>query len=74
MKSWIRGQDYVITPDVVASTLGVPLVQYPVYPYTESPPLDDIVSFITSTSISWGTDPRVTSTELTKLNYYYYFS
>ena len=24
--SWIRGEEYVITPQVVASTLGVPLV------------------------------------------------
>ena len=44
MKSWIRGEEYVITPD-------------------------DIMSLITSTSISWGTDPRVTSHELTEHNY-----
>ena len=25
--SWIRGKEYVITPQVVASTLGVPLVR-----------------------------------------------
>ena len=25
--SWIRGEEYVITPQVVASTLGVPLVR-----------------------------------------------
>ena len=52
MKSWIRGEEYVITPAVVASALGVPLVQQLVYPYTESPPLDDIISLITDTSIS----------------------
>ena len=27
VKSWIRGEEYVIIPQVVASTLGVPLVQ-----------------------------------------------
>ena len=27
MKSWIKGEEYVITPDVVVSALGVPLVQ-----------------------------------------------
>ena len=43
------------------------------YPYTESPPLDDIMSLITGTSISWGTDPRVTSAELTELNYLFFW-
>ena len=26
-KSWIQGEEYVITPSIVASTLGVPLVR-----------------------------------------------
>jgi len=26
VKSWIRDEEYVITPNVVASTLGIPLV------------------------------------------------
>ena len=51
VKSWIRGEEYTITPTVMADALGVPLVQHPVYPYDESPPLDDIMSYITSTSI-----------------------
>ena len=51
VKSWIRGEEYTITPTVIADALGVPLVQHPVYPYDESPPLDDIMSYITSTSI-----------------------
>ena len=57
MKSWIRGEEYVITPLVVVSALGVPKVQQPVYPYDELPPLDDIMSYLTGTSIQWGTDP-----------------
>ena len=52
MRSLIRGEEYVITPAIVASALGVPLVQQPVYPYTETLPLDDIMSFITGTTIS----------------------
>ena len=67
--SWIRGEEYVVTFSVVATALGVPLVWQPMYPYTETPPLDDIMSYITDTSISWGTNPRITSHELTKLNY-----
>ena len=47
MKSWIKGEEYVITPEVVAFALGVPLVQQPMYPYIESPPLKDIMSLIT---------------------------
>ena len=31
VKSWIRGEEYVITPSVVVSTLGVPKIQHPVY-------------------------------------------
>ena len=51
VKSWIRGEKYTITPSVVASAFGVPMVQYPVYPYDESPPLDDIMSYLTGSFI-----------------------
>ena len=51
VKSWIRDEEYTITPLVVASALGVPMVQYPVYPYDESPPLDDIMSYLTGSFI-----------------------
>ena len=51
VKSWIRGEEYTITPSIVASALGVPMVQYPVYPYDESPPLDDIMSYLTGSFI-----------------------
>ena len=51
VKSWIRGVEFIITPNVVADALGVPLVQHPVYPYDESPPLDNIMFYITETSI-----------------------
>ena len=47
VKSWIRGEEYTITHSVVAATLGVPVVQHPVYPYDESLPLDDIMSYNT---------------------------
>ena len=51
VRSWIRGEEYTITPSVVAVALGVPLVQHPIYSYDESPPLDNIMSFITGTFI-----------------------
>ena len=42
------------------------------HPYTKTPHRDDIMSLITSTSISWGIDPHVTSHELTELNYLFF--
>ena len=51
VRSWIWGDEYTITPSVVAPALGVPVIQHPVYPYDVSLPLDDIMPFITGTSI-----------------------
>ena len=49
--SWIRGEEYTITPSIVVSALGVPLVRQPVYPYDETPSLNDIMSYLNCTSI-----------------------
>ena len=49
--SWIGGEEYTITLSVVDSALGVPSVRYPIYHYDETPPLDDIMSYLTGTSI-----------------------
>ena len=57
VRSWIRGVEFTITPRVVADALGVPVVREPVYPYEKSPPLDDVMSYITRSSIQWGSDP-----------------
>ena len=70
--SWIKGEEYVITPQVVASALGIPLVQQLVYPYSEVSPLDEIMSHITGTSIRWGSDLCITIHELTDLNYLFF--
>ena len=51
VRSWIRGVEFIITPRVVAKALGVPIVSDPVYPYDESPPIDEIMSHITGPSI-----------------------
>ena len=51
VRSWIRGVKFTITPRVVAEALGVPVVRQPVYPYAESPPFYDILSYITGSSI-----------------------
>ena len=45
--SWIRGVEFTITRKVVAEALEVPIVTDPVYPYDESPPIDEVMSHIT---------------------------
>ena len=72
VKSWIRGVEFTITASVVADAFRVPVVQHPVYPYNESPPLDDIMSYIIGTSIWWGSDSRITSAELIETTYLFF--
>ena len=56
----------------MANSLGVPVVQHPIYPYDESPPLDDIMSYIIGSSIQWGSDHRITTAELTEIHYLFF--
>ena len=72
VRSWIRGVEFTITPRVVADALGVPVVREPVYPYEESPPLDDVMSYITGSSIQWGFDPRIMFAELSETAYLFF--
>ena len=69
VKSWIRGVEFTITPRVVAEAFGVSVVTEPVYPYTESPPIDIVMSHITRSSIQWGSDTRITSSALFETAY-----
>ena len=69
VRSWIRGEEFTITSRVVAEALGVPIVTNPVYPYDESPPIDEVMSHITGSSIQWGSDPRITSSALSVTAY-----
>ena len=61
VRSWIQGVEFTITPRVVAEALGVPIVTDPVYPYDESPPINEVMSHITGSFIQWGSDPRITT-------------
>ena len=51
VQSWIRGEEFTITPRVVAEAFGVPIVTDSIYPYDESPPIDEVMSHITGSSI-----------------------
>ena len=72
VRSWIRDIEFTTTPRVVVDAFGVPVVREPVYPYGESPPLDDVMSYITGSSIQWGSDPWITSTKLTETTYLFF--
>ena len=69
VRSWIRGVEFTITPRAVAEALGVSIVTDPVYPYDESPSIDEVMSHITGSSIQWGSDPQITSSMLTETAY-----
>ena len=51
VRSWIRGEEFTITPRVVAEAFGVPIVTDLVYPYNESLPIDEVMSHITGSFI-----------------------
>ena len=72
VRSWIRGVEFTITPRVVADAFRVPVVRESVYPYEESPLLDDVMSYITGSSIPWGSDPRITHAELSETAYLFF--
>ena len=71
LTTWIRGKEFRITKRVVSEVLGVPLVHKPTYPYTESPPIDDVMSLLHGRSVTWGSKPRINSSEFIELNYLY---
>ena len=56
----------------MVDALGAPVIREPIYPYEESPPFDDIMSYITGSSIQWGSDPRITCVELTEITYLFF--
>ena len=56
----------------MADAHGVPVVRELVYPYEKSPPLDDVMSYITGSSIQWGSDSWITSAELIETTYLFF--
>ena len=69
VRSWIRGAEFTITPRVVAEALGVLIVTDLLYPCDKSPPINEVMSHITGSSIQWGSDPQITSSALSKTAY-----
>ena len=56
----------------MANAFGLPIVREPVYPYEKSPSLDEVMSYIIGSSIQLGSDPQITSVELTKITYLFF--
>ena len=67
--AWIRGEEFKITRKIVSGAPGVPIVRRPTYPYTKSPPINDFMTLLYGRFLTWGTEPRLNSYELTKYNY-----
>ena len=53
----------------MAEALGVQVIREPVYAYAETPPLDVVMSYITGSSIQWGSDPQIMSFALSEIAY-----
>ena len=66
---WIRGEEFKITKQMVLEALSVPLFRRPTYPYTESPLIYDVMTLFCQRFVTWGTEPRLNSYELTEYNY-----
>ena len=71
LTTWIRGEEFQITKKVVSDALNAPLVRRHTFPYTESPPVDDVMILICGISVTWGSDLRINSSEFTELNYFF---
>ena len=72
LSAWIWGQSFVITNDVVSDAINVPRVHRPTYPYSECPPISDVMTLLCGRSMTWGSNPRINSSELTELNYIFF--
>ena len=53
----------------MVEALQVLVIRELIYPYTEAPPLDVVMSYIIGSSIQWGSDPRIMSSTLSKTAY-----
>ena len=72
LSTWIRAQSFVITKDVVFGALNVPHVQRPTYPYSECPRISDVMNLLCKRSVTWGSNPRINSSEFTEFNYIFF--
>ena len=72
LSTLICGQSFVITRNDVFDALNVPRVCRPTYPYSKRPPISDIMTLLCGRSVTQGSDLRINSNELTKLNYIFF--
>ena len=72
LSTWIRGQSSVITKDDVFDALNVPRVSRPTYPYSVRPPISDVMTLLCGRLVTWGSNRRINSSELTDFNYIFF--
>ena len=48
----IRGEEFHITKQTISNALHVPLVHRPTYPYTETPPIDDVMTLLCGRTVT----------------------
>ena len=72
LTTWIRGEEFQITKKLVSDTLHVPLVRRSTFPYTESPPIDDVMSLLYGRLVTWGSKPRINFSEFAEINYIFF--
>ena len=56
----------------MVDALEISVVRESVHPYEEFPSLDNVMSYITGSSIQCGSDPRITSVKLSETAYLFF--
>ena len=69
---WICGVLFTITRQVVSNTLEEPIIRRPAYPYSKSPHIDDVMNVLCGRLVTRGSDPSISLSELTELNYIFF--
>ena len=71
LTTWIHGQEFTLSKQVISKALGVPIVRKPVYPYIEFHVVDNMMPLLCARPVSWGLEPRINFCEFTELNSLY---
>ena len=70
--SCIRGVPFGLTREHVSKALNIPIIHTPIYPYSRSPRIDNVMDVLCGRSVTQGSDRSISSSELTELNYIFF--